>query len=154
MKERGGVFGQFLFYPVYRLQELISAKPYFEIDLSEMKITERYQRVGGVLRNIFTSDEAFAGVLQLQKSAMNRLNSEQLRRIVSNDMESVHSFGDDQPKSSIMVYECYDPEFRNFSVTPASHYVLSEIRKIDAAFAWNFMISRGIPLGRNWLEVI
>ena len=62
-------------------------------------------------------------------------------------MESVHSFGDNQPKSSIMVYECNDPEFRNFSVTPASHYVLSEIRKIDAAFTWNLMISWGIHWG-------
>jgi hypothetical protein len=46
-----------------------------------------------------------------------------------------------------MVYECNDPEFRNFSVTPASHYVLSEIRKIDATFTWNLMISRGIHWG-------
>ena len=61
------------------------------------------------------ANDAFSGVLQLlQKSAMNQWNPEELRRIVSNDKESVHLFGVTNQEAPSWFVNATIPNFATF----------------------------------------
>ena len=142
-KERRGVMGTFLFFPVWNLQELIKAMPYVDSSLSEPGVEERYHEVGGIPRHIFTKNATFAKVLKRQENAINRLTEEQLRSLTLGDVESAQTFGEDQPTSSIMVYECSDPNFENNSVSVSSRRVARLLVHKHKKVLWNIILDEG-----------
>jgi Retrotransposon hot spot protein len=136
-KQRGkSMTGTFLYNPVWRLDELIAAKEHFKYSLNEEEIRNRYEKVGGIPRHIFTDNVTFRGILRDQFFALNKLNKNQLQKMSSNDWDSVHTFDRSQPSSALMVYECPDNSYRKFNVAVASPHVLTDILKRNEMYMW------------------
>ena len=142
-KKKDGVQGTFRFYPVWKLSELIDARPFLDNNFSEKDVIDRFEKVGGIPGHIFEDDEEeFSDILKSQTSAINKLNEDQLRKLMSNDMDSAHTFDKGQPNSLLMVYESsIDGNFRRFNVAVSSKLVLTKLLKKNSIFMWNLMVS-------------
>ena len=148
LKLRDTVKGSFMFMPVWTLNELLNAKHFMDNSLSDDTIVSRFERVGGVPRHIFADDVTFAGILRAQESALNSLREDQLRKLTSNDMNSVQTFEGGEPKSLLMVYESSsESNFQDFTVTVASKLVISKLVEKYAMFMWNLMVSLSAQQG-------
>jgi hypothetical protein len=152
-KERRGVLGAFLFFPVWILYELLKARPYINSNLTSEDIEDRYQKVGGIPRHIFSSNAAFAAVLDNQENAINGLSEVQVRRLALGNVASAQTFGGNQPKSILMVYECTDPNFKNFTVSVSSSRVAQLLVENHKVVLWNVILDRGGARGSTTWQV-
>ena len=151
-KSRRNISGEFLFFPVWTLSELLCAKKYFDYCFGEeeddKEIICRYEKVGGVPRNIFTDKNKFSDILVCQKTALNNVDESQLRKLTSNDKDAAVTSEKDQPKSLVMVYEgSSDKNFKHFSIGVSSKFVMSKLIQKNAVFMWNQMVSLSVEHG-------
>ena len=58
-KDRSGVSGIFLFYPVWKVHELIAAKTFLGSNLTEKDIVDRHEKVGGYQGTFFWKNRKF-----------------------------------------------------------------------------------------------
>ena len=114
-KMRDGVGGFFLYYPLWSLQELLSARSSLMDrgpQLSEDEIKKRYGEVGGVPRHTFVAEPKFKQILAAQVNAVNSLTLQQVERIVGKEVDAVGMFSPSIPKSALLGIEASD----NFTV--------------------------------------
>jgi hypothetical protein len=91
-KIRGLVQGFFRFFPVWFLEELLSARPILGPTLSEEQIRERYRQVGGVPRHVFArTQKAFEAVLSKQEMALNGLSAEQTKLLAVGKIDATNA---------------------------------------------------------------
>lgn len=142
-KERDGVVGTFLVLPVWNLFALLNARPYVNPNLTEDDLEDRFQKVGGIPRYIFTSNASFQNTLDDQKLAINSLSNEQLRLLTLGDVSAVQTFEEGQPKSILMVYDSSDSNFEKFNVAVSSRCVLQLLVKKHEKILWNVIVDQG-----------
>jgi hypothetical protein len=142
-KDRDGVMGTFLFFPVWNLLELSNAGPYINPNITMDDIEDRYQKVGGIPRHIFGDIDEFAMVLDDQETAINGLSEIHVRRLALGNIASAQTFGMDQPKSILMVYQCSDPNFKKFTVSVASSRVAQLLVQSHKTVLWNVILDKG-----------
>ena len=151
VKRRDNVMGIFLYLPVWTLRELLNAKQYFNIRLSDEIIVSRYEEVGGIPRHIFDDETSYRTIVAKQNAAINSLTESQLRSMTSNDVDAVQTFDKSDPKSLLMVYErTPDYNFQNFAVAISSQRVLLKLVDRNNVFLWNLMISVSVEDGLGW----
>ena len=143
--KEGGIF---LFYPVWTLHEILAAKRFFGLSLTEEVIGDRYEKVGGIPRHIFQDGVNFSITLEQQTAAINNLTEDQLQKMTSNDMDSACTFVEGQPRSALMVYEnAIDRNFWSFNVVVSSKLVLTKLQKKYSKFMWKDMVSKSVEHG-------
>ena len=113
-KKKRRVSGTFRYYPAWEMHELLAARIFFGNTLSEEDIRDRYEKVGGISRNIFLSNVEFSDILEDQALAINELTNEQVQMLT----------GSGQPKSEITVYKSSkERNFKDVTVSVASRRV-------------------------------
>ena len=147
-KMRGSVGGVFLYYPLWKLEELLSARSSLMDrgpQLSETIIGERFLVVGGVPRHIFASEDTYLDALDAQDKAVNALSEDQALHMAKKEMDAVGTFAPDQPKSALIGYilDSTTKGFRRAEVVPISQTVVEEVWKKFMASLWNTMIQDG-----------
>jgi hypothetical protein len=150
-KDGGGRrLGEFRYYPLWSLEELIAAAPYIapqklKLPSSPTALREwvmaRFRRYGGVPRDIFTLADA------LPDSRFNRgfscLSSEQAKMIARNEVKELNNFETSQPKSSIMGYmNCEDKKkrYKEPKVVVVSDYVVEKVWEKYMGDLWTEML--------------
>lgn len=139
-KKRLRVKGTFRYYPIWSLIELLYARRFFDVNLDVEVICNRYEEVGGIPRLVFTSEDEYNAVLILQENAINRLSDEQVRLLTLNDAHAAQTFGSNQPKSIIMVYNCVGMNFKEFSMTVSSQRVVRLLVTKKMHLLWNLIL--------------
>jgi HeH/LEM domain/Retrotransposon hot spot protein len=139
-KIRLNVKAAFLFYPVWSINELIYANPFFDINFDNDVIYNRYEEVGGIPRFIFTSQDDYEAVLLRQKNAINCLSDEQVRQLTLNNADAAQTFGSNEPKSIIMVYNCPNMIFKKYSVAVSSRRVTRLLVERKMNVLWNSIL--------------
>jgi hypothetical protein len=96
--------GTFRYFPLWDLDELMAARPYINIDISDQEVKQRHHQVGGVPRNVFAGTEEYSKVLKRQEEDIRSFDEDQLKEISSSGWDAVSTFFEQQPKSAIMGY--------------------------------------------------
>jgi DNA polymerase III delta prime subunit len=152
-KDRRGVRGKFLFFPIWSLYELITARFCFPVHLEVVDIEDRFETVGGIPRHIFTTMEVYNDVINKQKNAINKLNADQIRSMTNEDMSSVPTFDSSEPESAIMVYKPSDESFEKFTCDVSSKHIFRLLVKEKIIYLWNCLLDRGGAKGATTWEV-
>lgn len=153
-KNRRGIVGTFLFFPVWTLFELLKARQYMRSHLTEEEIEARYDDVGGIPRHIFTDDDDdFANELKDQVTAINDLTEHQIRQLALGNIAAVQTFKKTQPKSRIMAYGCVDPNFENYTVAVVSRRVARLLVNEHIKVLWNVILDRGGARGTTTWQI-
>jgi hypothetical protein len=127
-KYRDGVAGVFMYYPLWSLDELLAAQPYFKADMPKDQIIERFREVGGVPRNIFFTNRD--ETLQAQLRAFRYLSSEDMINIVNGTFDADGDFGPKAPKSALVGYDIFvDREEENPSYLKRNAVLISSFVK-------------------------
>ena len=122
---------------------MINAKDLFDEVITDATIEERYENVGGIPRHIFTDQKDYNRVLVNQMNAINGLSEIQVRRLALGDVAAAQTFGESQPKSSLMVYECPDPNFEKYVVSVLSRHVARLLVNRHKKTLWNIILDEG-----------
>lgn len=141
IKIRRKVKGTFLYFPVWSVDELLSSRDFFDINMDETVIYNRYEEVGGIPRFIFATQEDYDAVLRSQERAINCLTDKQIQLLALNDAYAAHTFGENQPQSIIMVYKYCGMNFKKFSVEVSSHRVMQLLVTNKMTIFWNLILS-------------
>jgi hypothetical protein len=144
-KDRDGVMGTFLFYPVWNLLELSNAGPYINPNITVEDIEDRYQQVGGIPRHIFTTAAAFANVLDDQETTINGLSEIQVRRLALGYIASTQTM--------LMDYQCSDPNFTKSTVSVSSRRVAQLLVENHKIALWNVILDKGGTRGSTAWQV-
>ena len=91
-------------------------------NLTDEEIESRYEKVGGIPRSIFT-DEIFVDILNSQETAVHALTDHQMQLLALGNVALTQTFRSEDPKSVLLIYECSDPKFKDYSVTVSSRRV-------------------------------
>jgi GTPase SAR1 family protein len=153
IKDRDGVLGRFRILPVWRLEELQNTKEYFTPLLTNEIIEQRYELVGGVPRNIFSDDADFKNILNLQKTAIDQLNEDQVGNMIQDKLYLVNTQQSNQPKSAIMVYEDSGPKYCEYNPQPVTYAIRNIFYKKFGSRIWNRMNEDGVGAGTiGWVS--
>ena len=151
-KDRNGMSGIFLYYPVWEVHELIAARKFLGSNLSEDDIKDRYEKVGGVPRHIFQNEVKYVDTLKDQKNAIHRLKKGQVQSLTLDNVTSAQTLESNLPESVIMVYKCPAGIFSDFSVSVASRHVAQILVEKKTKFLWDVMVDQGGTRGSTlWL---
>ena len=146
-KMRDGVGGFFLYYPLWKLEELLSARSSLMdrgLQLSEAEIRMHFHGVGGVPRHIFQKKSIYEGILKNQDLAVNALSEGQAVRMAKKEMDAVGTLGAEQPKSALIGYKASkETRFEDAEVVPISQTVIEKVWNKFMASIWNTMIQDG-----------
>jgi hypothetical protein len=94
--------GQFLYFPLWSLAELLAAAPLIDADVDAETVRTRYRLVGGVPRFVFAPSVEPA-VKQL-RTAVGKLSATQALSIATGKVAELETSDDTQPQSAIMGY--------------------------------------------------
>jgi hypothetical protein len=107
-KRRENTYGQFMFFPIWTLKELLNARPELGEHLTEDEVCERYRYFGGVSRHVFTKHN-IENNLFAQDIAIRGLTPEQAKKVALHDMDAVGTLNENwrpRSKSFIFVEAC------------------------------------------------
>ena len=119
---------------------MLNSRPYVNPNLTADEIEDRFQKVGGIPRYIFTSNASFLYTLDDQELAINSLTIEQLQFLTLGDVSADQTFGEGQPKSISMVYDSSDLNFGKFNVAVSSRRVLQWLVYKHEKTLWNVIV--------------
>ena len=104
IKRNSGQAGLFHFYPLWNLTELLRGLDYFfpKSRLTPEQLVERYRQVGGVPRHLFEEEDEYKRILFAQKQAVEKVSSDQAKKILHGDMDTMGLFSDGSPKSAVI----------------------------------------------------
>jgi hypothetical protein len=98
------IFGDFLYYPLWSLEELFHARKYILAEsgnvLEEVEVEDRHYRFGGVPRNVFLRN--VSTLEGLQNDAIKVANKDQIVSIALGKMDAIGDLAKEQPKSVIL----------------------------------------------------
>ena len=92
-------------------------------NLTDQEIESRYEKVGGIPRHILANDAQFADLLKSQEKAVHALTDHQVHLLALGNVALTETFRSEDPKSVLLIYECSDPKFKDYSVTVSSRRV-------------------------------
>ena len=144
IKRRERVVGRFRYFPLWTLDELLMARPYFESPaLTVAEVEDRFRLFGGVPRHVFSDDQDFRASSQSQDDAISALTAVQAEQIVKGEMDDVGSFSRNPPKTAIVGYaKIWTPEeipFSSRQVEIVSPLVAEKISKKFMAQLWSLI---------------
>ena len=144
-KSKDPVAGLFMYYPLWTLNELITAGPKIDSGITQKEIISRYRQIGGVPGNIFSTPESLKAALVKQDEAVNELSEKQVMDIANKNVKDLSTFASSQPRSAIMGYlvpeENGKPLFRTCAVELLSPLVAEKVYSTHMRILWNTMIS-------------
>ena len=144
-KSKDPVAGLFMYYPLWTLNELITAGPKIDSGITRNEIISRYRQVGGVPGNVFTTPESLQAALVKQDEAVKELSEKQVKDIAAKNVKDLSTFASSQPRSAIMGYlvpeESGKPLFRTCAVELLSPLVAEKVYSTHMRILWNTMIS-------------
>ena len=136
MKHGGGhgAGGSFMTFPVWTLQDLLTARPLMETQIEEEEVKARFYKFGGVPRDVFASAEVFAVANENLNEALRSIKAKDMAKIVYGP-SSAETFrpGDKDNPSSILLKLTKDNEVR-----PASQFVATQmVQRFFVVDKWN-----------------
>jgi hypothetical protein len=150
-KRRGDVLGVFMFFPLWTLPELQSARQILGWrlagEITQDYVTLRYHEFGGVPRQVFEKEKFRAGIIELQLDAIAKLTWEQTRPIVHGEIRTVDAMDASQPASAIMGYQLKANDHNKFTKKEAVLISVLIKEEIYARFIkelWQMMIDLGV----------
>jgi Retrotransposon hot spot protein len=131
---KGGIF---LAYPIWTLNELLLARSILNkklegvegaTPLTENDVHDRFNKVGGVPRNVFSAKINFDEALKIQDHAIRGLLLKDAISIVSARSNDVLTFQRGQPKNSLLgMTSSSQSNFGDIRAFPVSSFVLTKV---------------------------
>jgi hypothetical protein len=118
-KERDNRRGNFLYYPVWNIHELVAVASMKHLNykeavfIDEQEIRRRYIRFGGVPRHIFTSSYDVA--IKDQENALEKLSSNRAISLAYKDRSATMTVSNDLPKGILLSYVLSDKDNGTFT---------------------------------------
>ena len=100
--------GLFMYMPVWTYDELESASAVLS-NITIAELSERYNKVGGVPRQMFAARDTYENFLQKIDNALNNLSPDQVEKLAWGRLDEVGTLDEKEPKSSIIVVENKSP---------------------------------------------
>jgi hypothetical protein len=145
-KERDTIHGIFLYFPVWTLQELLSASSVIaehrEATLSDREIGNRYYRIGGAPRTVFSDD--YQEVLKTQDEALEQLSESQVLSLAFKKRSGIKTSSADLPQGILLAYTLTDTDngtYRDGYAVLSSEFVYESIVKDYMFKLWTGMLS-------------
>jgi hypothetical protein len=139
-KRRENTYGQFMFFPIWTLKELLDARPELGEHLTEDEVCERYRYFGGVPRHVFTKHN-IENNLFAQDIAIRGLTPEQAKKIALHDMDAVGTLNENQPKSAVIGINCQPHHgFMRYEIVVVSALVAEKVYSKFMADLWSVML--------------
>ena len=141
-KRRDKVGGLFRFCPVWSMEELVEARPFFVPEITKEIVLSRYSRVGGVPRHIFCDEDCYQGALDEQVAAIDLLTPTDTDKFATQRL-NFKSFSEDQPKSALLSIDQADSNDLTFDkciMVTTSDYVMEMIVDRHMDDMWDSML--------------
>jgi hypothetical protein len=140
--------GQFLYFPLWSLAELLAAAPLIDADVDAETVRTRYRLVGGVPRFVFAPSVEPA-VKQL-RTAVGKLSATQALSIATGKVAELETSDDTQPQSAIMGYSA------SADYTKGNAVIMSDLARelvvtTHANQLWGVMLAETKPGPRGYL---
>jgi hypothetical protein len=144
-KQRGTVLGFFKFFPLWSLEELLSASSILDPTLTEEQIRERYRQVGGVPRHVFACpNAAYETILLRQAESLAALTADDAFHMARGNMGAVESMSSSQPRPSLMgITASCDDLFDGKTASVISALVEERLYGKFISTIWYTMFGRG-----------
>jgi hypothetical protein len=156
-RDRLGVMGVFMCYPLWSLAELVAARHVIDPTCENTDVVRRYQLFGGVPANIFVPAGMFAGkemnLLRRQRCTLSSLSVDQLYWMSTEKINELECFN---PESRLSMVTAFDlrrdgngqctEDFEHFVVVPVSEVVKEEAQAklLQALWTGRSLCQRGI----------
>jgi hypothetical protein len=111
-KVRKGRSGEFLYYPVWNIDELITSSQYFKVSVSEEEIRNRVYQFGGVPRHVFTNN--IERTTAVQKRALDRLTTPTAVSLAFRTRSGLMTHSTELPKGILLSYVLADDDEGTF----------------------------------------
>jgi hypothetical protein len=149
--------GTFLYYPIWTLNELQSARTLIRSNVMEEIVIERYHQVGGIPGHIFAFQHTYDNIIRNQSDIVKGLTTQQLKYITYDNwkaiLNSMHTYS---PKMAIVGYANGSRSGNDFiqpNIIPISTKVFESICLYHKKWFWNYYSNNGFINDRNNLFV-
>lgn len=122
--ERDGVAGSNQYFPLWTLNEVLTAQPI--LGRTDDEIEQRYRQFGGVPRHIFATDKNFDTAVRSQDQALNEVTVDQAIKMAKGKMDAVETMSSGQPKSALIGYQQFNSDGTSLK---SSHVLFDERTK-------------------------
>jgi hypothetical protein len=135
--------GQFLYYPLWSLDELLAVRSVLNQQVTEEQVRQRYYNVGGVPRDVFYGYET---ALSEQDSAVAALTEFQATRYLRDLAYGVVTMDRERPNARLLgLTSSEETGFRSYVTIPISSGVATKILPAFPYVVWELMALVCVP---------
>ncbi len=143
-KERGGRSGDFTYYPLWSLEELLFAREAINSNMTVAEVHEGYRLFGGVPRHVF--DPAGENLLRTQTNCINTLVLHETRYVTRGDVYATSRFIAGPHKSDILGFvQTNDTTYSTPTTDILSDHIAETIGVTHMTDIWKYKYEWRVP---------